>query len=276
MGNAELAEQMGETAEQILNLFERVIDGQLIEAENVYYGHYLEDFVYQPEDNAPGRSSRGSRISFGNPQEAVEAGAVYQLQKTQIEGGDLYVKRALADLSEQRGTLEQLNKAFQSAKEYGVYRDNPALYQNYIDGLDENTISDADERIEKLRSRPWERFVPPSLNEDIIIEVSDAFSPETIELSLDENDLIIDGRKEPNWINTQPKNKPQFLRFSDGTLYSIVVYTEEVGISTTTEWRSHSYWRRNQSQARTLHSRSYHSRSWSRDLTLPSKPSPQW
>ena len=229
-GNAELAEQMGETAEQILNLFERVIDGQLIEAENVYYGHYLEDFVYQPEDNAPGRSSRGSRISFGNPQEAVEAGAVYQLQKTQIEGGDLYVKRALADLSEQRGTLEQLNKAFQSAKEYGVYRDNPALYQNYIDGLDENTISDADERIKKLRSRPWERFVPPSLNEDIIIEVSDAFSPETIELSLDENDLIIDGRKEPNWINTQPKNKPQFLRFSDGTLYSIVVYTEEVEI----------------------------------------------
>ncbi|MBE9061112.1 calcium-binding protein [cf. Phormidesmis sp. LEGE 11477] len=229
-GNTELAKQMGDAAQQILNLFADVIDGQLIEAEDVYYGHYLEDLVYQPEDDAPGRSSRGGRVSFDDVQAAIEAGAVYQLQKTLVEGGDLYIKRALTNLDEPRGTLEQLNQTFQAAKEYGVYKDNPSLYQNYVDGLDENAISDADERIIELRSRPWERFVPPSLNEDIIIEASKELSAETIELSLEEKDLVIDGRREPNWVNTQPKNKPQFIRFSDGNLYNIVVYTETIEI----------------------------------------------
>lgn len=167
-GNPEIASQMGEAAKEILNFFAGVVGGQLITGENVYYGHYKEQLVYQPQDGVPGSSSFGKRVGFNISQAAIEAGAVYQLTKTQIEGGDRYIKRLLANLTAARGTLEQLNQNFQIAKEYGVYQDNPALYQEYINNLAANSIQDADKRIIDLQSHPWDRFVPDELNDALI------------------------------------------------------------------------------------------------------------
>ncbi|NJM18906.1 MAG: hypothetical protein HC907_09420 [Richelia sp. SM1_7_0] len=86
-GNTEIARQMGEAARDILNFFASTVGGQLLSVENVYFGHYIQELVYQLQDDAPGRSSFGTRVGFDdNAQAAIEAGVVYQLTKTQIEG----------------------------------------------------------------------------------------------------------------------------------------------------------------------------------------------
>ncbi|WP_284681659.1 calcium-binding protein, partial [Adonisia turfae] len=229
-GSPDLARQMGEAAKDILQFFAGSVGGQLVNVENIYYGHYLEEFVFQLHDDAPGGSSYRKRVGFDDAQKAIEAGVVYQLGKTQIEGGDLYVKRFLSGLDTKNGTIENLDKDLRVAKEYGVYKDNPVLYQEYIDNLAANSIQDADARIVELRSRPWDRFVPTELNEQIIKTVSANLTPTDITLSLDENDLIIDGERVWNWAKTQVENRIQLLRFSDESIYTINI-DEEAQVS---------------------------------------------
>jgi hypothetical protein len=220
-GNTEIASQMGASAQQILNFFVGIIGGQAITTEDVYYGHYIEQLVYQPKNDIPGGSSLRGRVGFGDVQDAVEAGVVFQFTKTQIEGWDLYIKRLLNNLNVERGTLNELNRNFQAAKEYGVYKDNPALYQEFISNLAINSVQDADKRIIDLRSHPWDRFVPNELNDALIKNVGASVNPMNITLSIESGDLLINGERIINWIKTQPKNKIQFIQFADGNIYTI-------------------------------------------------------
>lgn len=57
-----------------------------------------------------------------------------QLKSAKIEGGDLYIKRLLATLPG-INSIAQLNADYQVASEWGVYRDNPVLYEKAIDNL---------------------------------------------------------------------------------------------------------------------------------------------
>ena len=225
-GNTEIARQMGEAARDILNFFASTVGGQLLTVENAYYGHYKEQLVYQLEDDAPGRSSFGTRVGFGdNAQAAIEAGVVYQLTKTQIEGGDRYIKRFFNNYTNSRSNLEDFNELLQLVKEYGTYQDNPALYQEYVNQLAENSIQDADKRILDLRSQPWNSFVPPELNEELIkkvdANVDTNLLPIVFPISIEGDDLIINGERIIDWLKTQPGNKIQFLQFNDGSLYTI-------------------------------------------------------
>ncbi|MBD2496754.1 calcium-binding protein [Nostoc sp. FACHB-280] len=221
-GVADIARQMGESAKEILNYLAGTVGGQLLSVENVYYGHYIKELVYQLQDDAPGGSSYRRRVGFGeNAQAAIEAGVVYQLTKTQIEGGDRYIKRLFNNYTNSRSNLDDFNELLQIAKEYGTYLDNPTLYQEYINKLAANSIQDADKRITDLQSRPWDRFVPEELNDALIKEVAANLSPTSIRLSLEGNDLIINGERIYNWLKIQSENKIQFLRFADGSIYTI-------------------------------------------------------
>ncbi len=225
-GITEIGRQMGEAARDILNFFASTVGGQLLTVENIYYGHYQEQSVYQLEDDAPGRSSFGTRVGFGeNAQAAIEAGVVYQLTKTQIEGGDRYIKRLFNNYTNSRSNLEDFNELLQISKEYGTYQDNPALYQEYVNQLAEKSIQDADKRILDLRSQPWNSFVPPELNEELIkkvdANVDTNLLPIVFPISIEGNDLIINGERIIDWLKTQPGNKIQFLQFNDGSFYTI-------------------------------------------------------
>ncbi|BAZ14316.1 putative Ig [Calothrix sp. NIES-4071] len=222
-GNTEIARQMGEAAKEFLNFFAGNVSGQLLSVENVYYGHYKEQYVYQLQDDAPGGSSFRRRVGFNNAQAAIEAGVVYQLTKTQIEGGDRYIKRLFNNYTNSRSNLEDFNELLQIAKEYGTYLDNPALYQEYINKLAANSIPDADKRIADLQSHPWDSFVPAELNDELIKKVATNLLPTTIALAIEGDDLIINDEKIYGWVKTQPENKIQFLQFADGNLYTINV-----------------------------------------------------
>ncbi|MBC1269455.1 putative Ig domain-containing protein, partial [Trichormus variabilis FSR] len=222
-GNTEIARQMGEAAKEILNFLAETVGGQLMTVENVYYGHYKEQLVYQLQDNAPGSSSFRTRVGFSNAQAAIEAGVVYQLTKTQIEGGDRYIKRLFNNYTNSRSNLDDFNELLQIAKEYGTYLDNPTLYQEYINKLAANSIQDADKRITALQSHPWDSFVPAELNDDLIKKVATNLLPTTIIISIEGNDLIVNGERIYGWVKTQPENKIQFLQFTDGRLYTINV-----------------------------------------------------
>jgi Ca2+-binding RTX toxin-like protein len=167
-GNAGIAQAMGNTAKDILNALSLSIGGKVfatgdIYKDNFYYGHYLKEYFYKKQDSAPGASDRGWYPYLSNSfQNAIVAGVIQQIRSTQIEGGDLYVKRILSALPSDVKTLEQLNATFQVAREWGIYRDNSVLYQQNIDDLKANAIKDADAKIIDLRSHPTDAFDPKS------------------------------------------------------------------------------------------------------------------
>ena len=167
-GNTETAQTMGNTAKDILNALSVSIGGKLfatgdIYKDNFYYGHYLKQYFYKKQDSAPGASNAGwYPYLSSSPQDAIFSGVLQQIQVTQVEGGDLYIKRILSALPSDVKTLEQLNATFQVAREWGIYRDNSILYDQNINYLKANAIKDTDAKIIDLRSRPIDAFDPKS------------------------------------------------------------------------------------------------------------------
>lgn len=97
-GNKEIAEKMGLAAKETLNLITGMIGGRLVSSKLFWYGHYFKDLFYQEHTEAPGGSSLKGRVLFKNPEEAVQAGVIKQLQTVGIEGGNPYMKQVLAEL----------------------------------------------------------------------------------------------------------------------------------------------------------------------------------
>ncbi|WP_242049318.1 LamG-like jellyroll fold domain-containing protein [Aulosira sp. FACHB-615] len=231
-GNADLARKMGENAKDILNYFAVSIGGKALSSELIGYGHLVQEYIYYPASKSPGyfggHSGTGS-VRFNNPQDAIIQGVIYQLTTTQIEGGDLYLKRLLKNIPlydntrpVSINTIDKLNEDFQVAREWGIYKDNPVLYEKNINYLKANAINDADTRILDLRSRPQDAFTPSQNQVDP--EVKDFnlnFLPSQATLSLQGNDLIINGERLTNWVTAQ--QRVEILRFADGSRFKIVV-----------------------------------------------------
>ena len=75
---------------------------------------------------------------FSTPQAAIEEVVRYFITTTGIEGGDLYVKRLLDNFT----TVSQFQTDAQSAIEYGLYVDNPGLWESLIEQGDAQAIAD--------------------------------------------------------------------------------------------------------------------------------------
>jgi Ca2+-binding RTX toxin-like protein len=78
------------------------------------------------------RASNGSWTQSAN--QAISDAVVYQVKNTQIEGGDLYVKRAIRQSTE--SYIEDFVGDLDLARRYGVYMDSPAAYNEAMEAGD--------------------------------------------------------------------------------------------------------------------------------------------
>ncbi|MEK9967763.1 MAG: hypothetical protein VW600_01420, partial [Ferrovibrio sp.] len=78
-----------------------------------------------------GGAFRTNELSgFSSAGDAIQAGAFAQLKPMQVAGGDLYMKRALANSA--AGSLTGLLDDIQTAQTWGLYRDNEALFERIM------------------------------------------------------------------------------------------------------------------------------------------------
>ncbi|WP_148096718.1 FG-GAP-like repeat-containing protein, partial [Aphanothece sacrum] len=187
-----LAKQMSETAQTALNSLILEIGGELIYAKGGGYGHYKKYHFHLEGER---RDPEKTKTAEG----ALNFGILRQVKTFQIEGGDLYLKRALLTTDATR--VEVLGKDLEVAREYGVYKDNPVLYLATIKYLDDNAIQLADKSILDLRQHPDK---VPQLPED----KDDQFF---------DDDFI---------INNQLVKQNQTIRFADGSLFKPVVHQD--------------------------------------------------
>ncbi len=128
-GNAAATLQLAAAARDALNGLTELIGGQVVTPGIA--GHYGEKYFF---------STGGNEFlsnQFDTAQAAIGNGVARQIRAAQIEGGDLYMKRALANSTAL--TREDLIDDLQTASEYGLYLDNQALYDDVVE------IGDADQ-----------------------------------------------------------------------------------------------------------------------------------
>jgi len=127
-GDSDIADYMAATAATTLGAMMELIGGEVFFTEDVYYGHYEDEFFYQDRGNAaPGESAR---VLFDTVGEAVQAGIVYQLKTARIEGGDPVLKRML-QLTD-AVTMDDFLQDMDHARVYGDRLNNPALFDEAI------------------------------------------------------------------------------------------------------------------------------------------------
>ena len=122
-GDLSIAENMGNAAADFLNGVAGAVGGLLVpgQASLAYeYGYNVDKFYAE-------NVATGEQHKFANPIDATENGILRQLEGVQFEGGDIYVKRALANGT--YNSMEELGALVTLAKDYGLYKDNPALFE---------------------------------------------------------------------------------------------------------------------------------------------------
>lgn len=132
-GRQEVAAQMGQSAQETLTLIAGMIGGTPTQVTAYEYGHYEQEFIYQPAD--------GERVLFADATEAMRSGIVAQLKTMQVEGGDAYMKWVIALPAYNPASLEQLFEDLGVAQEYSIHKSNPILYGQMI-----LNVADADAR----------------------------------------------------------------------------------------------------------------------------------
>ncbi|NEZ54320.1 hypothetical protein DXZ20_01110 [Leptolyngbyaceae cyanobacterium CCMR0081] len=132
-GNLDIANEMALLAEDSLNSIVDLTGGKVISARTYNYGHLFSDFVHQIDhQSADGHSTR-RRVKFDNLKEAIEAGILEQLKSVQIDGGDTYVKKVLANhKTNPYSSLQALVADLEFAREYGIFQGNLGFYLNLI------------------------------------------------------------------------------------------------------------------------------------------------
>lgn len=203
-----LAKQMSESAQTILNGLILSIGGELIYAKGGGYGHYKKYHFHLEGER---RDPEKTKTAEG----ALNWGILRQAKIMQIEGGDLYLKRAL--LTSDTTRIEALGKDLEVAREYGVYKDNPALYEATIKYLDDNAVQLADQSILDLRQNPDKIPQLPEDKDDQFVDFDINTLPSQVSVSRSSDDFIVNGQVvKPN----------QVIRFADGSLFEPVVHQD--------------------------------------------------
>ncbi|TRU29531.1 MAG: hypothetical protein EWV79_00370 [Microcystis aeruginosa Ma_MB_S_20031200_S102D] len=203
-GSYELAQQITEAAKNSLNVVLLSVGGKLVYAKGGGYGHYKAwHFHLEGERTNPFKTS--------SAENALNHGILRQARIMQVEGGDLYIKRAL--LTSQAPTVLALSKDLDIAREYGIYKDNPYLYDKTIQELDDNAISIADQQILALRQVPAN--LPVLTNpENKFVDFDVNVLPSQVSVSMAGSNFIVNGRT---------VTPDQVVRFADGSRFKFIV-----------------------------------------------------
>ncbi|MGF1567502.1 MAG: hypothetical protein ACFCVD_05450 [Nodosilinea sp.] len=118
-GRVDVAQEMGQSARDTLQLILSMIGGTPTYIAPYRYGHFEEDFVIGPVDNA--------LIKFEDYEDATHQGIISQLKTLEVEDGNTYMMQ-LIKLPEYNPTLEQLFIDLGVAQEYGIHKKDPFLY----------------------------------------------------------------------------------------------------------------------------------------------------
>jgi Ca2+-binding RTX toxin-like protein len=117
-GSKELARDMAEASRDILNGYLDMIGGDNANtiSPTQIYGHSGGQMYVKVDTNGDGTLEKVNVESAG---EAVAVGVVNAIKRTQIEGGDIYMKRAV--LNSTATTLDQLLGDLKAAEDYERY-----------------------------------------------------------------------------------------------------------------------------------------------------------
>uniref|UniRef100_UPI003AF5B539 hypothetical protein n=1 Tax=Microcystis sp. TaxID=1127 RepID=UPI003AF5B539 len=201
-GNVELAKQMGEAVVSNLNSILLIVGGKAFDGYWGIYGHYGDVLSHTPD----------GRLKWGNNVDgALNWGILSQIRSVKIEGGDLYLKRVLK--TSPATTVLALSKDLDIAREYGIYKDNPYLYDKTIQELDDNAISIADQQILALRQVPAN--LPVLTNpENKFVDFDVNVLPSQVSVSMAGSNFIVNGRT---------VTPDQVVRFADGSRFKFII-----------------------------------------------------
>ncbi|NCQ79423.1 MAG: hypothetical protein GPI99_15230 [Microcystis aeruginosa W13-15] len=217
-GNYSVAYNMGVAVKDSLGAIAASIGGKPLSIREFRYGHFKKSYVYRPSDL--GLSAYNYPWQYSSPQDAITNGIFQSIKSLHMEGGDLYLKRYLINLPGDVNTLDKLNAGFQVAREWGVYKDNPYLYEKTIQYLDDNAISIADQQILELQKTPAN--APTLTNKDNkYVDFDLTILPSRVTVWTFGNNFVVNyGGKEVT--------PDQILRFADGSQFKPVVRNGEV------------------------------------------------
>ena len=121
-GDPQVARSMAKAARDALRGFSNAVGGSLLEPPdpNMYYGYEGNQFFV---DNDP-FANNGYMYTSHDAQSVIREGVREQIREVDIEGGDLYVKRALR----YNVAFSQIAENVSTAMEYGFFKDNEALF----------------------------------------------------------------------------------------------------------------------------------------------------
>jgi len=210
-GNYDVAYNMGVAARDTLTTIAASIGGKPLSIREFRYGHFKKSYVYRPGDL--GLSAYNYPWQYSSPQEAITNGIFQQVKSLQMEGGDIYVKRYLINLPGDVNTLDKLSAGFQVAREWGVYKDNPYLYEKTIQELDDNAISIADQQILELQKTPSQAQTLTN-KDNKYVDFGLTTLPSKLTVSISGNNFIVNGKT---------VTPDQVVRFADGSRFKPVV-----------------------------------------------------
>ncbi|WP_159104279.1 putative Ig domain-containing protein [Sneathiella glossodoripedis] len=133
-GDRDYARNIGQAGANALNAFLEVVGGRALDYDEVVkFGYRGNRFV--GTDNK----------QYDTVQDLIDAEVTRVFKEIQIEGGDLYMKRALAHTDAE--TVDEMSEDLAIAVRYGEYMDNQALF---LDKLPDWEVSDWE--ADKLRA----------------------------------------------------------------------------------------------------------------------------
>ncbi len=122
--------EMGQAAADFLNIFTAKAGGRVANVHEAKY-KYGKDVTGYFWGRSDAETDNFGFPHYSTAQAAIEAGALDQLKSVQLEGGDIYVKRALYRSTAQ--TLAEMDDDLTAAWDWSFYRTDEATFLAMVD-----------------------------------------------------------------------------------------------------------------------------------------------
>lgn len=129
-GNEELVRDMAATARDTLNGLIAAVSNDWDYVDNTNTNNLSQSYGHTEDQIWVKLGSSQTKINFDSPDLAVEHGSLWAIQQTEIVGGGLYLKRAIANTSSD--TLIGLSGDLQVAQDYEFYQLNRELINDLL------------------------------------------------------------------------------------------------------------------------------------------------